>query len=335
VLPCSDTRSVTRNVTHGVTRFVTPKWRGGGALAVALAIALAALAWGSVHVMRPAPSATAEFVAQVRVAQPVALVYSPRRLDAFEPDVYDPASLAMQLRSSDDFYAFIESARRHPQDGSYYYALKAFDFCNREAKVGGRIPALDDGFGLEAGADARRFGAAWRIALLCRRFFGDAPAAQSYVALTEEGRDAGDPLLALARRLEALSTLGPESADRRDAQARSELFRTVFAQRDGWLLRDLAGELRLLAAHTTLTLDGETISAEESPAFFAAFDALACELSGPCGGGEDPAFLLACANAGDCDAAPRTLAAAAQAWRQKLLRVLDGTAQRGLDLVPR
>lgn len=213
-----------------------------------------------------------------------------------------PPPLVWQLRDSDDLIDFIERARLQPASGGYYYALKAYDFCAREAKVSGRIPRPEDLLLDDPLPDLRRLSAALRIATLCRGFAQPQALPFSYISLTEEGQTLGDPKLALLQRLERLSTAYAQSEEFTDPVARSAMLNALLATRDPWLLRDLAAELRLIETKVTLVIDGEAIAPEEHEAFFVALNLAACELGAACSADDDWYQLLACSQAGECDA---------------------------------
>ena len=255
-----------------------------------------------------------------------------------------PASLAWQLRSSDDLQDYIERARFDPASGGFYYALKAYDFCTREAKVGGRLARPEDLLNPEEPfPDLRRLKAAARIAELCRGF--DEPRAPpiSYISLTEEGRSLSDPKLMLAHRLEKLSTETTESVEFADAGARAALLSAVLATRDPWLIRDLAAELRLIGKRVRILIDGEAINADDYESFFAALDFAACDLGAPCGADDDWNQLLACSQAARCDTLQgggfRTASApgqrdASRDLQQKIRRLALDAGTDWLDFVP-
>ena len=256
-----------------------------------------------------------------------------------------PPPLAWQLRDSDDLIDFIERARLQPASGGYYYALKAYDFCAREAKVSGRLPRLEDLLPDGPVPDIRKLSAALRIAALCRSFVQPQALPFSYISLTEEGQTLGDPKLALSQRLERLSAATAQSEEFSDPAARATMLNALLATRDPWLLRDLAAELRLIEAKITLVIDGAALVPEEHPAFFAAFNLAACELGAPCSADNDWYQLLACSGAGTCDA-PQAAAnndplhaapydPRSHSLQQKIRYRLLHAASGWLDFVPR
>ena len=60
---------------------------------------------------------------------------------AFNPAARE-RSAEERLAASADLLDFVESIRRHPVSGGHYLALKAYDFCTREARLT-RIASLD------------------------------------------------------------------------------------------------------------------------------------------------------------------------------------------------
>ena len=213
-----------------------------------------------------------------------------------------PPPLAWQLRDSDDLIDFIERARLQPASGGYYYALKAYDFCARQVKVSGRIPHPEDLLLDALLPDLRRLSAALRIATFCRGFAQPQALPFSYISLTEEGQTLGDPKLALSQRLERLSSAYAQSEEFNDPVVRAALLNALLATRDPWLLRDLAAELRLIETKVTLVIDGEVIAPEEHETFIVALNLAACELGAACSADDDWYQLLACSQAGECDA---------------------------------
>ena len=211
-----------------------------------------------------------------------------------------PGDLAMQLRDADDLMAFIDRAKIDAASGGYYYALKAYDFCSREAKVAGRVPRLDELFaGVQGLIDVRQVSAWLRISALCRNF-PESTRDMSYFALAEEGLNAGDPKLALAIRLEHLSAAPMESAELRDPDARADLLRRIFALRDPTLLRDLALELQVLQPTVNFMLEDEALTPEDSDRLVDALMHIACTWGGTCGRIDERAALLSCAHQGVC-----------------------------------
>ena len=241
---------------------------------------------------------------------------------------------------------YIERARFDPASGGFYYALKAYDFCAREAKVSGHLPRLEDLLLTDGPVpDIRKLSAALRIAALCRGFVQPQALPFSYISLTEEGQTLGDPKLALSQRLERLSAATAQSEEFSDPAARATMLNALLATRDPWLLRDLAAELRLIEAKITLVIDGAALVPEEHPAFFAAFNLAACELGAPCSADNDWYQLLACSGAGTCDA-PQAAAnndplhaapydPRSHSLQQKIRYRLLNTASGWLDFVPR
>ena len=304
-----------------------------------LTAALLPPALPALEVQRHAQAASAS--AQTYTPPPVRLAPTPLIRHAAIP-----TPLAWQLRASDDLMDFIERARFYPASGGFYYALKAYDFCAREAKVSGRIPRLEDLLQAdEPLPDIRRLSAALRIANLCRGFVQPQALPFSYISLTEDGQTQGDPKLALSQRLERLSAVTAESEEFSDPVARAAMLNALLATRDPWLLRDLAAELQLIEAKVTLVIDGEAIAPEEHQAFFAALNLAACELGAACGADDDWYQLLACSQAGKC-AAPQVagsndlLRATPHEQRiyglqQRILYRLLHAASGWLDFVPR
>jgi hypothetical protein len=214
--------------------------------------------------------------------------------------VQSTPELALQLRDADDLMAFIERAKIDPGAGGYYYALKAYDFCSREAKVAGRVPRLDELFSNAHGLiDVRQVSAWMRISALCRNF-PESSRDMSYFALAEEGLNAGDPKLALALRLERLSAAPLESVELKDPDARADLLMRIFAMHDPVLLRDLALELQVLQATVSFSLDDEALSPEDGDRLVDALMFIACTWGGTCGRIDDRAALLSCAHQGVC-----------------------------------
>lgn len=208
--------------------------------------------------------------------------------------------LAAQWRDTDDLMAFIERAKIDPAAGGYYYALKAYDFCAREAKVAGRVPRIEELFsGMQGFIDVRQVNAWMRISALCRNV-PESSRELNYLALTEEGQQAGDPKLALLLRLERLSAAPLESAELRDADARADLLTRIFAAHDPALMRDLARELQALQPVLNFTLDDEVLTPEDSDRVVDALMYIACAWGGTCGRIDESAALLSCAHQGVC-----------------------------------
>jgi len=266
-----------------------------------VAAALLVVLWA---LPRAAPRLKAVIAAPSEVSAPRAARSSAYRVarSGYQAASYvAPApALAAQLRDADDLMAFIEHAKIDPGAGGYYYALKAYDFCAREAKVAGHVPRLEEMFMSAQGAvDVRQMSAWFRISALCRNF-PDSSRDLNYFALAEEGLNAGDPKLALALRLERLSAAPLESAELRDPEARADLLARIFALHDPVLLRDLALELQVLQATVSFSLDGEPLTPEDGDRLVDSLMFIACSWGGACGRIDDRAALLSCAHQGVC-----------------------------------
>ena len=244
-----------------------------------------------------------------------------------------------RLAASSDLLDFVESIRRHPVPGGHYLALKAYDFCTREARL--TLDALgdenDDG-GAVLFVDDRQLDAQARLARLCGTF-GQRNrvnrAALDYYLLAEEGLQAQDSRLITARRLERLSAQW-DTVSRDDSASRQLLIADVLTRGDGWLIRDLAGEFEVILHTGQLMISGQPVDPAESADVIEALLMMACEYGGssvPCTRDGEWQQLLACASAGECAPAPFIAGGNALRWRNRIREALL-VGSTGIDVVP-
>ena len=275
-----------------------------------------------------APSADA--LPPVRAFPPRATIARPNSHHAFRP-ASRAQSAEERLATSADMFDFVESIRRHPVPGGHYLALKAYDFCTREARL--TLDALGGG-NEDAGtvADGRQLDAQARLARLCGAFGPRNLAAVNYYLLVEEGLQAQDSRLILARRLERLSAQW-DTLNRDDSSSRQTLIADVLTRGDGWLIRDLASEFEVILHTGQLIIGGQPVDPSESTDVIDALWIMACELGAPCTHDGEWQQLLACASVGECAPAPLVAGGNAFRWRSRIREaLLAGTG--GIDVVP-
>lgn len=246
------------------------------------------------------------------------------RMAAETPRVSASSAMFRQATSmSSDLGSLIATARESSSTGSHYRALRALDFCARQARH-----MLDDRQN-DAGdetlfADPRQSVALMQIRALCARAEG--AAMPDYYALAEEGLERPDPVLALSLRLERLSAAPHDSPELQDAALRRDLILRIFATEEPALLGDLANELSLLGSRLTFTVAGVEVEPESQPALIAALRDLAC---GSAGCFEAREQLLRCAASAQCD--PSADHAPASWQRMRFLALLQFSGGRALD----
>lgn len=255
------------------------------------------------------------------------------------PALYTAAgerSAEERLATSADLLDFVESIRRRPVPGGHYLALKAYDFCTREARL-----TLDAMMGANEDvhtavvADGRQLDAQARLARLCGTFrqrnSGNL-AGLDYYLLVEEGLQAQDSRLMLARRLERLSAQW-DTTSRDDSPSRQNLITDVLTGGDGWLIRDLAGEFEVILHTGQLMIGGQAVDSSESADVIQALWIMACENGAACARDGEWQQLLACASAAECAPEPAFAHGNALRWRSRIREVLlAGTG--GIDVVP-
>ena len=231
-------------------------------------------------------------------------------------------SLAQQFHDSDNLMTYIEQAMLEPETGGYYYALKAYDLCAREAKVAGHILYAEEFFTAEDHIpSAAQFTAAEHLARLCRGFIDTQTEPLSYAALLDEGLSLNDAKLRLSQQLEKISAV--TEIEQNGLPTRAMLLKAVFASRDSWLMQDLAAELRLIQDKIHFIVNGERIANEENTALIDAIDALACELGTSCSSYHEKNRLLICAHTGQCAIEYHASDVAhTQIWRARLLKLI-------------
>lgn len=199
-----------------------------------------------------------------------------------------------------DLGTLIAAARETTSSGSHYRALRALDFCARQARHmldDRQMTATDEPFF----TDPRQAVALAQIRAMCERDVGSSTL--DYYALTEEGLERPDPILSLSLRLERLSAAPHESSDLQDAAMRRDLITRIFATGEPALLGDLAAELALLSPRLRFTVAGMEVEPEANDALIAALRDLAC---GSAGCHSHREQLLRCAASAQCDPASDT-----------------------------
>ncbi|MBL8518453.1 MAG: hypothetical protein JNM76_15940 [Betaproteobacteria bacterium] len=292
-------------------RFTSPLQSGAsraGQLWLALA-ALLVIGW----IIHRWPAATLPVASEVRQA--------PR---STAPSMHRSSqSLRHTTPMHADLGSLITAARETTAVGSHYRALRALDFCARQARH-----MLDDrnhdALDTSVFADPRQALALMRIRSLCARDAGTATL--DYYALAEEGLERPDPVLSLALRLERLSAAPHESADLQDAATRRDLITRIFATDEPALFGDLANELALLAPRLSFTVAGVEVEQDAHEALIAALRDLAC---GNAGCFDSREQLLRCAAAAQCD--PATDGAPMSWQRTRFLALLQFSGGRVLD----
>ena len=236
-----------------------------------------------------------------------------------------------RLATSADLLDFVEGIRRRPLPGGHYLALKAYDFCTREARL--TLDAMNDGNSDAAAViDGRQFDAQARLARLCGSFRYRDVAALDYYQLVEEGLQAGDSRLILGRRLERLSAQW-DTVNRDDGPARQSLIADVLTRGDGALIRDLAGEFEVILQTGQLLISGQPVDTAESADVIDALWMMACDTGVSCSREGEWQQLLACASAGECTAPPLAAGANSLRWRNRIREALL-TSPAAIDVVP-
>jgi len=274
------------------------------------AAALLVLGWALNH--WPAPAA--QQTSQSRSARTVAQM--PRT--PVPPPMFRHATSL-----SSDLGSLIAAARQTASAGSHYRALRALDFCARQARHmldDRQNDAVDE----TLFSDPRQAAALMQIRALCAR--NADTATLDYYALAEEGLERPDPILSLALRLERLSAAPHDSVDLQDAAMRRDLITRIFAMEEPALLGDLANELALLGPRLRFTVAGAEVEPEAQEALIAALRDLAC---GSAGCFESRERLLRCAASAQCD--PATDSSPSSWQRMRFLALLQFSGGRALD----
>lgn len=222
-----------------------------------------------------------------------------------------------------DLGTLITAARESASAGGHYRALRALDFCARQARHmldDRQMDAADE----SPFSDPRQAAALAQIRAMCERDAGSAPL--DYYSLTEEGLERPDPILSLSLRLERLSAAPHESIDLQDPAMRRDLITRIFAVQEPALLGDFADELALLSGRLRFKVAGIEVEPDAHPALIAALRDLAC---GTAGCFEARQLLLRCAASAQCDPAVDNSPASWQ--RMQFLAVLQFSAGRALD----
>lgn len=236
-----------------------------------------------------------------------------------------------RLAASADLLEFIGSIRLHPVPGGHYLALKAYDFCTREARL--TLDAMS-GTIAESGtiATGRQLEAQAGLARLCGTFRYRNVAALDYYLLAEEGLQMRDARLIAARRLERMSAQW-DTSSHDDSPSRQTLIADVLTSGDGWLIRDLAGEFEVILHTGQLMIGGQLVDPAESQDAIDALWIMACEYGAPCSRDGEWQRMLACASAGECAPAPAIATGNALRWRNRIREALLAGAA-GIDVVP-
>lgn len=228
---------------------------------------------------------------------------------------------------SSNLGALLLTARESSSVGSHYRALRALDFCARQARymLEDRQNDVGDAMGFP---DPRQAAALMQIRSLCHHDYG--AGRPDYYALAEEGLERSDPILALSLRLERLSAAPHESDDLQDPARRRELIMRIFATGDPALIGDMASELSLLSQRLTFTIAGVEVEPEAHAALLAALRDLGCGRAG-CADSSTrlPEQLLRCAAAAQCD--PVTDSAPTSWQRARFLDLLQFSGGRAFD----
>lgn len=228
---------------------------------------------------------------------------------------------------SSDLGTLIATARESSSTGSHYRALRALDFCARQARymLDDRQNDASDAMGF---ADPRQAAALMQIRALCHHDVG--MGRPDYFTLAEEGLERPDPILALSLRLERLSAAPHESGDLQDPALRRDLIARIFATGEPALLGDMASELSLLSPRLTFTVAGVEVEPHAHAALLAALRDLSCG-STVCADSSTRVQeqLLRCAAAAQCD--PATDSSPATWQRARFLALLQFSGGRALD----
>ena len=308
-------------------------------------MAFGALVWlGAVSMLASLPTETdiriARFHSSVtpqvtrsgtRTAVPPAATFSTHRTHR------RPAARTAEerLAASADLLDFVESIRRNPVHGGYYLALKAYDFCTREARQ--TLDAWVDGgamlndFSLASPCRAQR-NAQENLARLCSTFRHRNLADLDYYQLAEEGLRMQDERLITARRIDRLGAHW-DTASRDDADARQTLIADILTSGDGWLIRDLADELEAILHSGQLMIGGFAVAPADTADAIDALRMIACEHEATCARVGEWRHLLACASAGECAAAAEVASVNALRWRNNI-RAGISRSRAGINVVP-
>lgn len=246
-----------------------------------------------------------------------------------------PRSAEDRLATSADLLDFVESIRRLPVHGGHYLALKAYDFCTREARqtldalMDGTVNGSDNSFTpiSDAQLDAQA-----SLGRLCGTFRHRNLAEFDYYLLAEEGLQMQDARLTAARRIDRLGAHW-DTASHEDAPARQALIAEILSSGDDWLIRDLADEFEAILHTGQLVIGGATISPAEAADAIDALRMMACEHGAACTRDGEWRRLLACASAGECGVASDVVSANALRWRNNI-RVAMLNGANGIDVVP-
>lgn len=272
----------------------------------------------------PAASATQTRTSARTYSRP-ALLSWPRELSAEE-----------RLASSANLLDFVESIRHRPVPGGHYLALKAYDFCTREARL--TLDAMSEGNDIDDGAvpliitDGRQLAAQARLAQLCGTFRNRQLLALDYYLIAEEGLQTQDLRLLMARRMEKLSAQW-DTASREDFHSRQTLIADVLRSGDGALVHDLASELEVILHSGQMMIGGRAVPLSESADVIDAFRLIACEQGAHCARDNEWQQVLACASAGECAPAPGIGHANALNWRNRI-REAQFSGAMAIDVIP-
>ncbi len=244
-----------------------------------------------------------------------------------------PPSAEERLATSANLLDFVVGIRENPVPGGHYLALKAYDFCTREARL--TLDAMSDASAQPGGvivADGRQLDAQARLAQLCGTFRNRQLLALDYYLIVEEGVEAQDPRMLMARRMEKLSAQW-DTASRDDVHSRLALFSDVLRSGDGAMVRDLASELEVILHSGQMMIAGRAVSQAESADVIDAFRLIACEQGASCTRENEWQQVLACASAAECSPAPAIAHVNALRWRELIREaLLSGPA--AIDVVP-
>ena len=186
--------------------------------------------------------------------------------------------------------------------------------------------------GVPSVADGRQLAAQARLAQLCGTFRNQQLLALDYYLIAEEGLQAQDPRLVMARRMERLSAQW-DTTSREDPGVRQTLIADVLRSGDGIMVRDLASELEVVLHSGQMMVGGRAVSLSESADVMDAFRLIACEQGAPCARENEWQQVLACASAGECSPAASIVHANALRWRDHIrLALLSGPT--AIDIVP-
>lgn len=246
-----------------------------------------------------------------------------------------PHSAEERLANSVDLLDFVESIRRKPVHGGHYLALKAYDFCTREARQ--TLDALVDGTANGSDSafttiDGAQLDAQASLARLCGTFRRRNLAEFDYYLLAEEGLQLRDERLIAARRIDRLGAHW-DTSSHEDAPARQALIAEILSGGDGWLIRDLADEFEAILHTGQLVIGGVTVSPTEVADAIDALRVMACERGAACTRDGEWRRLLACASAGECGGASDVASVNALRWRNNIRAALLQGAD-GIDVVP-